>query len=182
MPVVGVRSRKRLPSCSSSISCSRSRSRRMSSHSAAMLCRWRRSSSSLTSSRARKEQNTWPRMAMSLLFPFGCDVVPVEAILEFLDEQQGKEGAEHVAANGHVAAVVDWASGKHGLGLAEQLLDPQQVAIAQHDLKRGELGVGAQHIEPVKARVCGDPRLVHVEVLGRDGLEIAAETAVADER
>src|ERR1700730_14481274 len=33
---VGVRSRKRLPSCSSSISCSRSRSRRMSSHSAAM--------------------------------------------------------------------------------------------------------------------------------------------------
>src|ERR1700730_13769630 len=65
---VGVRSRKRLPSCSSSISCSRSRSRRMSSHSAAMLCRWRRSSSSLTSSRARKEQNTWPRMAMSLLW------------------------------------------------------------------------------------------------------------------
>src|SRR5580693_3340334 len=49
--------------------------------------------------------------------PFGCDVVPVEAILEFLDEQQGNEGAEHVAANGHVAAVVDWASGKHGLGL-----------------------------------------------------------------
>src|ERR1700732_1378963 len=114
--------------------------------------------------------------------PFGCDVVPVESILEFLDEQQGKEGAEHVAANGHVAAVVDWTSGKHGLGLAEQLLDPQSVAIAQHDLKRGELGVGAQHIEPVKARVFGDPRLVDGEVLGRDGLEIAAETAVADER
>src|SRR6202047_4637991 len=114
--------------------------------------------------------------------PFGCDVVPVEAILEFLDEQQGKEGAEHVAANGHVAAVVDWASGKNGLGLAEQLLDPPEVAIAQHDLKRGELGVGAQHIEPVKARVFGDPRLVDGEMLGRDGLEIAAETAVADER
>src|SRR2546423_3880733 len=58
--------------------------------------------------------------------PFGCDVVPVEAILEFLGEQQGKEGAEHVAANGHVAAVVDWASGKHRLGLAEQLLDPSR--------------------------------------------------------
>ena len=42
--------------------------------------------------------------------------------------------------------------------------------IAQHDLKRGELGVGAQHIEPVKARVFGDPRLVDGEVLGRDGL------------
>src|SRR5271165_3792657 len=46
----------------------------------------------------------------------------------------------------------------------------------------GELGVGAQHIEPVKARVVGDPRLVDREVLGRDGLEIAAEAAVADER
>src|SRR5580692_4495424 len=29
-------------------------------------------------------------------------------------------------------------------------------------------------IEPVKARVFGDPRLVDGEVLGRDGLEIAA--------
>src|ERR1700730_10670731 len=113
---------------------------------------------------------------------FGCDVVPGAAILEFLAEQQSKEGAELVAANGLVAAVVDWTSGKHGLGLTEQLLDPQSVAIAQHDLKRGELGVGAQHIEPVKARVFGDPRLVDGEVLGRDGLEIAAETAVADER
>src|SRR5580704_7232665 len=32
------------------------------------VVRCRRSSSSLTSSRARKEQNTWPRMAMSLLW------------------------------------------------------------------------------------------------------------------
>src|SRR5260370_30280184 len=49
-------------------------------------------------------------------------------------------------------------------------------------MKRGERGVGGQHVEPVKARVFGDPRLVDGEVLGRDGLEIAAETAVADER
>src|SRR5207302_7853861 len=97
------------------------------------------------------------------------------AILEFLGEQQGKKGAEHVAANGHVAAMVDWASGQHGLGLAEQLLDPQQVAVAQHDLKRGELGVGAQHIEPVKARVFGDPRLVDGEVLGRDAVVSKAQ-------
>ena len=34
--------------------------------------------------------------------------------------------------------------------------------------------------EPVIARVFGDPRLVDGEVLGGDGLEIAAEAAVAD--
>ena len=71
------------------ISCSRSRSRRMSSHSAATSRRWRRSLSSS-------------------------------------DEQQGKEGAEHVAANGHVAAVVDGASGQSTAWPGgEILLDPQ---------------------------------------------------------
>ena len=62
------------------------------------------------------------------------------------------------------------------------LLDAQQVAVAQHDLQRGDLGIGAQHVEPVKARVLGDPRLVDGEMLGRDGLQITAEAAVADER
>jgi len=33
-----------------------------------------------------------------------------------------------------VAAVVDRTGGEHGLGLAQQLLDAQQVAVAQHDL------------------------------------------------
>jgi hypothetical protein len=47
-----------------------------------------------------------------------------------------------MAAYGHVAAVVDRTGGEHGLGLAQQLLDPQQVAVAQHDLKRGDLGIG----------------------------------------
>jgi len=66
--------------------------------------------------------------------------------------------------------------------LAEQLLDPQQVAVAQHNLQRGELGVGAQHVEPVEARVFGDPFLVDGEAPGRDGFEITAEAAVANQR
>ena len=87
-----------------------------------------------------------------------------------------------MAANGHVAAVVDRPGGEHGLGLAQQLFDPQQVAVAQHDLQWRDLGIGAQHVEPVEARVFGDPRLVDGEVLARDGLEITAKAAVADER
>ncbi len=87
-----------------------------------------------------------------------------------------------MAANGDVAAVVDRTGGEDGLGLAQQLLDAQQVAVTQHDLQRGDLGIGAQHVEPIEARVLGDPRLVNGEVLGRDGLQITAEAAVADER
>ena len=37
----------------------------------------------------------------------------------------------------------------------------------KHDLQRGDLGIGAQHVEPIKARVLGDPRL-NGKVLGRD--------------
>ncbi len=46
--------------------------------------------------------------------PFGADRVPMEAIFEFLGQQQGEEGAEHVAANGDVAAVVDRTGGEDG--------------------------------------------------------------------
>ena len=87
-----------------------------------------------------------------------------------------------MAPYGYVAAVVYRTGGEHGLGLAQQLFDPQQVAVAQHDLKRRDLGIGAQHIEPIEARVFSDPGLVDGEVLGRDGLEIATEAAIADQR
>ena len=70
-----------------------------------------------------------------------------------------------MAANGDVAGMVDWTGGEDDLGLAQQLLDAQQVALTQQDLQRGDLGTGAQHVEPIEARVLGDPRLVNGEVL-----------------
>jgi hypothetical protein len=48
----------------------------------------------------------------------------------------------------------------------------QQVAVAQHDLQRRDLGIGAQDIEPVQAGIFGDPGLVDGEMLGREGLQI----------
>ena len=82
--------------------------------------------------------------------PFGGNPVPVEPIFEFLGEQEREKRAEHMAANGDVAAVVDRTGGEDGLGLAQQLLDAQQVAVTQHDLQRGDLGIGAQHVEPME--------------------------------
>ena len=78
--------------------------------------------------------------------------------------------------------MVDRTGGEHGFGLEQQLLDAQQVAVAQHDLQRGDLAIGAQHVEPIEAGVVGDPRLVDGEMLGRDRLQITAKAAVADER
>src|SRR5271156_629601 len=114
--------------------------------------------------------------------PFSGNPLAAEAIFEFFGEQQRQKRAEHMAADRHVAAVVGRAGGEHGLGLAQQLLDPQQVAVAPHDLQWGDLSVGTQYVEPVEARVVGDPCLVDGEVPGRDGLEITAEAAVADQR
>src|SRR5271168_3191598 len=113
--------------------------------------------------------------------PFSGNPLAAEAIFEFFGEQQRQKRAEHMAADRHVAAVVDRAGGEHGLGLAQQLLDPQQVAVAQHDLQWGDLSVGTQYVEPVEARVVGVPCLVDGDVPGRDGLEITAEAAVADQ-
>src|SRR6516225_9890037 len=48
--------------------------------------------------------------------PFSGEAVAAQPIFKFLGEQQGQEGAEHMAANGHVAAVVDRPGGEHGLG------------------------------------------------------------------
>ena len=98
--------------------------------------------------------------------PFGGNPEPSEPVFEFFGEQQGEEGTEHVAADGGVAAVVDRTGGEHGLGLTQQLFDPQQVAVAQHDLQRRDFGIGAQYVETIKALVFGDPRLVDGKMLG----------------
>ena len=65
MPVAGVRRVICCPSLVISTSCRRSRSRSTSPHSGRKPARGSAQSSSLRSTRARKEQKTWPRMAAS---------------------------------------------------------------------------------------------------------------------
>src|SRR5215204_181636 len=66
-PVTGVRTMKCLPSCSIAISCRRSRSITSLPHSGLTPAAARRSSRALRTTRAKNEQNTWPRMAASVL-------------------------------------------------------------------------------------------------------------------
>ena len=67
----GVRSRKRLPSCSTSVSVNESRSARTFGQELAWPSVAMRSSSSFFSTKARKLHDTWPRMVSSSLWKIG---------------------------------------------------------------------------------------------------------------
>ena len=49
------------------------------------------------------------------------------------------------------------------LGSAEEVLDLEQIAVAQDRLQRRDLGVGAQHEDPVEARLLGELARVDLE-------------------
>src|SRR5207302_1994364 len=65
VPCSSLRNKKRLLVCSTSTYCTRSRSSITSAHSSACPRACRRACSSCRSSRAKNEQNTWPRIVSS---------------------------------------------------------------------------------------------------------------------
>src|SRR5215210_7029906 len=69
-----------------------------------------------------------------------------------------------------------------GLGGAEESLNTEKLAIAQHRLKRRNPGVGAQDEEAIIARFLGDLADVNLEGLLRGRAQVSAIGGVADER
>ena len=51
--------------------------------------------------------------------------------------------------------MIDRPGAQDCLGAAEQVLDLQQVAVAEHRLQRGDAGIGAQHEDAVVAGLVG---------------------------
>src|SRR5262245_27864082 len=84
--------------------------------------------------------------------------------------------------------MIDRAGAQDRLGTAEQILDLQQTAVAQHRLQWCDLGIGAQHEDAVEARLFG--QFAGVDLEGRAGLasaawrsaQIAAAGRIADQR
>ena len=111
--------------------------------------------------------------------PFELVTGSEEAVLQLLAQNQGEKGTEDVTADGVVAFVEDRAGGEEGFCGAEDVLDHPAVAIAQDDLERGELGVGAQHIDAVEEGVEGNAARVDFEAAPGFEAEKAAITAVA---
>jgi hypothetical protein len=77
--------------------------------------------------------------------------------------RERQERAEDMAADGGVGGMEDRPGAHDRLGPAEELLDLEEIAIAQDRLKRGDLGVGAQHEDPVEARLLGELACVDLE-------------------
>ena len=60
-----------------------------------------------------------------------------------------------MAADGGVGGMEDRPGARRSLCPAEEVLDLEQIAIAQHCLQRGHLRIGAQDEDPVEARLLG---------------------------
>jgi len=66
------------------------------------------------------------------------------------------------------------------LGPADEVLDLKKVAVTQDRLKRGDLGVGALHEDPVLARLLGELAHVDLELGGAPGSDLARIAPLAE--
>jgi len=86
-------------------------------------------------------------------------------------------------ADGGVGLVKDRPGVEAGLGGAEQSLDLQQVAIAQHGPQRRDLRVGPEYGDAVEAGFVGELAGIDLEGLaGVGAAQVAPIGRVADER
>ena len=69
------------------------------------------------------------------LLPFRRDARFAGEIVEMVLHRKRQEGTEHVTADGGVGGVKDRPRAHDRLGAAEEVLDPQQIAIAQHSVQ-----------------------------------------------
>jgi hypothetical protein len=67
-------------------------------------------------------------------------------------------------------------------GGPEGLLNRPKLLVAQHGLKRVEIGVSAQHEDAIEPRVVLDLGLIDGEVVLADRLEVMVVTGIADWR
>jgi hypothetical protein len=65
-------------------------------------------------------------------------------------------------------------------GGPEGLLNRPKLLVAQHGLKRVEIGVSAQHEDAIEPRVVLDLGLIDGEVVLADRLEVMVVTGIAD--
>ena len=77
----------------------------------------------------------------------------IDALFELDLEDEGKEGTGDMAADGLVELVEDRPGGEEMLVGLEGLLHGPKLFVAEHRLKRIEIGVGAQHENAVELLV-----------------------------
>ena len=107
-------------------------------------------------------------------------------IVEVFLHDEGKEGAEYMAADGGIGGMVDGPCPHDCLGAAEQVFDLQEIAVAQHCLTRRDPRIGAEHEDAVETRLFCELAGVDLEGGLAPGLlglaQIAAVGGIADQR
>jgi hypothetical protein len=97
------------------------------------------------------------------VFPFRREAGLAGEVVEMLLHRQRQEGAEDVTADGGVGGMEDRPGAHDRLGPAKEVLDKEQIAVAQDRLQRSHPGVGAQDEDPVEARLFGELAGVDLE-------------------
>jgi hypothetical protein len=97
------------------------------------------------------------------VLPFRRKAGLMQEIVEMLLHRERQERAEDAAADGGVGGMQDRPGAHDRLGAAEEVLDLKEIAAAQDRLQRGDLGAGAQHEDPVEARLLGELAGVDLE-------------------
>ena len=97
------------------------------------------------------------------VLPFRNEAGLAQEVIEMLLHRQRQERAEDMAADGGVGGMEDRPGAHDRLGPAEEVLDLEQIAVAQDRLKRGDLRVGAEHENPVETRLLGELASVDLE-------------------
>ena len=87
-----------------------------------------------------------------------------------------------MAADAGVGLVEDWAGGEQRLCGFKGVLDGQQIAVAQDDLKSGDLGVGAQGKDTVEPSIGFDLGTVDDKAAALGRFQEAAKAFVGDKR
>ncbi len=97
------------------------------------------------------------------ILPFRREAGFAHQIVEMLLHRQRQEGTKDMPADGGVGGMEDRPRAHDRLGSAEEVLDLEQIAIAQHRLQRRDLGVGAQDEDAVEPRLLGELAGVDLE-------------------
>ena len=119
------------------------------------------------------------------LLPFRREAGLAGEVVEKFLHRQRQEGAEDVTADGGVGGMEDRPGAHDRLGPAEEVLDLEKIAIAQHRLQRSYLRIGAQDEDPVEARLLGELARIDLDealALSPGFAQITPIGGIADQR
>src|ERR1700741_4434175 len=111
----------------------------------------------------RKAHMLQPVEVTQQVLPFRRDARFPREVVEMLLNHEGQEGTEHMPTDGGVGGMKDRSRAHDRLRLTKEILDLQQIAIAENGLPRRPFRVGPPHQESSETRLFGELSSVDLE-------------------